>query len=118
MSDRGIDVAHTPIFQWGQNYAPELNMRIRPHLSATHDSWKVGRNVLQNQRIVAISVPRDNSEETLWTLCSVPSERQKPPKRFFDKVLRGSHVTIPRVINVDKNAAYPPAIDELKQTGD
>ena len=40
----------------------------------------------------------------------------KAAKRFFDKVLKGSHVSIPRVINVDKNAAYPPAIDALKKT--
>ena len=35
-------------------------------------------------------------------------------KRFLKKALQASHSTEPRVINVDKNAAYPPAIDELK----
>ena len=40
----------------------------------------------------------------------------KAAKRFFDKVLRGSHGTTPRVINVDKNAAYPPAIEALKNS--
>ena len=39
----------------------------------------------------------------------------KAAKRFFDKVLRGLHVTIPRVTNVDKNAAYPPAVNDLKE---
>jgi transposase-like protein len=33
---------------------------------------------------------------------------------FFRKTLKASHNQRPRVINVDKNAAYPPAIDELK----
>jgi transposase-like protein len=35
-------------------------------------------------------------------------------KRFLRKTLSAFHTQIPRVINVDKNAAYPPAIDELK----
>ena len=35
-------------------------------------------------------------------------------ERFFRKALKASHNQEPRVINVDKNAAYPPALDELK----
>jgi transposase-like protein len=35
-------------------------------------------------------------------------------KRFFRKALKANHTEEPRVINVDKNAAYPKAIDELK----
>ncbi len=34
--------------------------------------------------------------------------------RFFRKALRALHTQAPRVINVDKNAAYPPAMDNLK----
>ena len=35
-------------------------------------------------------------------------------KRFLRKTLNASHTQSPRVINVDKNAAYPPAVDHLK----
>lgn len=35
-------------------------------------------------------------------------------KRFFQKTLKAIHVQTPWVITVDKNAAYPKAIDELK----
>ena len=38
-------------------------------------------------------------------------------KRFLKKVLKARHNKQPRVINVDKNPAYPPAIEELKQEG-
>ena len=38
-------------------------------------------------------------------------------KRFFRKTLHASHTTTPRVINVDKNAAYPKAVAELKAEG-
>lgn len=39
---------------------------------------------------------------------------KRAAKRFFCKALKMVHTPSPRVINVDKNAAYPPAIDELK----
>ena len=39
---------------------------------------------------------------------------RKAAKRFFKKALSSSHNQIPRVITVDKNPAYPPAINELK----
>jgi IS6 family transposase len=37
-------------------------------------------------------------------------------KRFLIKVLKAKHNQEPRVINVDKNPAYPPAIEELKKS--
>jgi transposase, IS6 family len=38
-------------------------------------------------------------------------------ERFFRKVLQASHTLTPRVITVDKNAAYPRAFDALQQDG-
>lgn len=38
----------------------------------------------------------------------------KAAVRFFRKVLQANHVSQPRVINVDKNATYPVAIERLK----
>ena len=39
----------------------------------------------------------------------------KAAERFFKKVLKAKHTKIPRVINVDKNLAYPPAMKKLKE---
>jgi transposase-like protein len=39
----------------------------------------------------------------------------KATKKFFRKVLGANHTVMPRVITVDKNAAYPPAVQDLKQ---
>jgi IS6 family transposase len=38
----------------------------------------------------------------------------KAAKKFFKKALSSNHNQIPRVIIVDKNPAYLPAIDELE----
>jgi IS6 family transposase len=39
----------------------------------------------------------------------------KAAERFFRKALRVRHTALPRVITVDKNAAYPLAFDRLQQ---
>lgn len=41
LAERGLSVAHTTIFRWGQAYAPEIDKRIHPHLKPTTDSWRV-----------------------------------------------------------------------------
>jgi len=35
-------------------------------------------------------------------------------ERFLRKTLNATHTQMPRVVNVDKNAAYPPAVEALK----
>jgi IS6 family transposase len=46
----------------------------------------------------------------------MPSARRnaKAAKRFFKKVLKSRRNQQPRVINTDKDKAYPPAIRDLK----
>ena len=41
----------------------------------------------------------------------------KAAKRFFRKMLKAASHSSPRVINVDKNPAYPPAVEQLKEEG-
>jgi IS6 family transposase len=55
----------------------------------------------------------DSQGNTLDFLLSAKRDG-KAATRFFRKVLKGQHTQVPRVITVDKNAAYPVAIDALK----
>jgi len=41
MNERGLSVDHTTIYRWVQDYAPELEKRIRPHLRLTNDTYRV-----------------------------------------------------------------------------
>jgi transposase-like protein len=47
--------------------------------------------------------------------CLSKTRDQKAAKRSFKKSLRSFHVSKPRVITVDKNPAYPIAIEQLKK---
>src|SRR6266516_4512973 len=55
----------------------------------------------------------DSQGNTLEFLLS-PTRDAHAAKRFFAKALAAPHTRTPRVITVDKNAAYPKAFKELK----
>lgn len=104
---------HTTVYRWVQVYAPELDKRCRPHLKPTNDSWRVDETYLKVKhkwRYLYRAV--DCEGNTLDFMLSAKRNAQAA-KRFFRKVLKAAHNQEPRVINVDKNAAYPPAIDEI-----
>ena len=55
----------------------------------------------------------DSNGDTIDFMLSAKRD-QKAAKRFFKKALNSNHNQIPRAITIDKNPAYPPAINELK----
>src|SRR5438034_3369918 len=55
----------------------------------------------------------DSQGNTLEFLLS-PRRDAEAAKRFFAKALAAPHCSTPRVITVDKNAAYPKAFKERK----
>ena len=142
MVERGLSVDHTTIYRWVQRYAPELEKRCRPYLKACNDSWKVDEtsiNVKKGWMYLYRAV--DSEGKTLEFLLS-PTRDAEAAKAFFLKTLHISACSttqeylleepmdsplsaidptltmfVPRVIKVDKNAAYPKAIAELTVTG-
>jgi transposase-like protein len=142
MLERGLYVDHTTIYRWVQEYAPELDKRCRPHLKECNDSWKVDETYIKVRKSwMYLYRAVDSDGQTLEFLLS-PKRDAEAAKRFFCKVLhvptcsapqaclveeQGAPSTTlvtsnttpltPRVINVDKNAAYPKAIAELKAAG-
>jgi IS6 family transposase len=117
MIERGLWVVHTTIFRWVQEYAPEIDKRSRPHLKRSNDSWRVDETYVKVRgKWMYLYRAVDSSGQTLdFQLNETRSTRAA--KRFFKKMLGSSHVSVPRVINVDRNAAYPGAINDLKQEG-
>jgi len=100
-----------------QYYAPELEKRCRPHLKATNDSWRVDQTYLKvKKEWVYLSRSVDSQGNTLDFFFSSTRDAQAA-KQFFLKTLAASHTSKPRGINVDKNAAYPNAFNELKVEG-
>ncbi len=117
MLERGLPVDHTTIYRWVQRYAPELEKRCRPHLKPTTDSWRVDETYVKVKGVwMYLYRAVDSQGNTLEFWLSATRDTQAA-KRFFTKALRACHTVAPRVITVDKNAAYPKALHELKAVG-
>ena len=117
MRERGLSLDHTTIYRWGQAYAPELDKRIRPHLRPTSDSYGVdGTYVKIKGAWKYLYRAVDSKGQTIDFMLSAKRDA-RAVKRFFRKMLKAAPRSSPRVINVDKNPAYPPAVEQLKEEG-
>jgi transposase, IS6 family len=115
--ERGLSVDHTTVFRWVQRYAPELDQRCRPHLRATNDSYRVDETYIKiKKQWYYLYRAVDSSGATLDFMLSATRDADAA-ERFFRRVLQASHTLTPRVITVDKNAAYPLAFGALQHDG-
>jgi transposase, IS6 family len=115
--ERGLSVDHTTAFRWVQRDAPALDQRCRPHLRATNDSYRVDETYIKiKKQWYDLYRAVDSSGATLDFMLSATRDADAA-ERFFRQVLQASHTLTPRVITVDKNAAYPPGFDALQHDG-
>jgi len=85
-----------------------------PYLKATNDSWRVDETYIKvKKQWVYLYRAVDSQGNTLDFFFSSTRDAQAA-RQFFLKTLAASHTSEPQVINVDKNAAYPKAFNELK----
>ncbi|MCP4415191.1 MAG: IS6 family transposase, partial [Chloroflexi bacterium] len=115
MTERGLSVNHTTIFRWVQQYAPEIDKRSPPYLKQTNDSWRVDETYVKVRgKWMYLYRAVDSTGQTLDFILN-QTRSTRAAKRFFRKVLGRSNITLPRVINVNKNAAYIGAVNDLKE---
>src|SRR3954467_13903234 len=115
MEERGLSMAHTTIMRWVHQYGPELDKRVRRHLKPTNDSWRVDETYIKVKGQWMYLYRAVDSEGSTIDFYLSKTRDHKAAKRFFKKALRSFHVSKPRVITVDKNPAYPIAVEELRK---
>src|SRR5437764_532259 len=117
MMERGLEIDPSCIWRWVQQYRPELEKRCRPHLKPTNKSYRVDETYIKvkgHDRFLYRAV--DSTGQTIDFLLSAKRDTAAA-KRFFERVFSSGANPIPRVINVDKNPAYPAAVNALKAEG-
>jgi transposase, IS6 family len=115
-AERGLATTASCIWRWVQVYGPEIDKRCRPHLKRTNRSWRLDEtyiNVKGRDRFLYRAV--DSTGQTIDFLLTDRRDAAAA-KRFFRRALQNNNA-MPRVINVDKNPAYPRAVTELKADG-
>ena len=117
LAERGVEVDASCIWRWVQAYAPELNKRCRPHLKPTNKSYRTDETYIKvkgQDKYLYRAV--DSTGQTIEFLLTAKRDTAAA-KRFFRKALSSPGHPVPRVINVDKNPAYPAAVERLKAEG-
>src|SRR6476620_3888267 len=114
MEERGLSIAHTTIMRWVHQYGPQLEEKVRHHLKTTNDSWRVDETYIKVKGQWMYVYRAVDSEGNTIDFYLSKSRDKQAAKRFFKKALAASHICKPRVITVDKNPAYPVAIQKLK----
>lgn len=115
--ERGLFIDPSCIWRWVQIYGPELDKRSRPHLKHTNKSYRVDETYIRIKgldRYLYRAV--DSTGQTIDFLLTARRDAAAA-KRFFRKALLDPANLQPRVINVDKNRAYPAAVEELQAEG-
>jgi IS6 family transposase len=114
MAERGLTVDYSTIARWVQAYAPALEKRVKPQLKPTNDAWRVDETYIKGQgQWVYPYRAVDSDGHMLDFRLSTKRDAEAAPA-FFEKTRGAPHTVQPRVINVDKNAAYPKAVETLK----
>ena len=112
--ERGVSVDHTSISRWVQRYAPELEKTV-PTSFETHVGLLARRGDLhQGEKAVGLSLPSGRFGGKHARFLAELNQRWEAAKQFLLKTLAASHTSSPRVITVDKHAAYPQAFAALK----
>lgn len=113
--ERGLSMAHTTIMRWVHQYGSELDQRVRHHLKPTNDSWRVDETYIKVKgQWMYLYRAVDSKGNTIDFYLSKTRDKEAA-KRFFKKALSSIHVSKPRVMTVDKNPAYPIAIEQLNR---
>src|SRR6516164_7007154 len=117
LAERGVAVDPSCIWRWVQAYGPELDKRCRPYLKSTNKSYRTDETYIKvkgKDRYLYRAV--DSTGQTIEFLLTAKRDTAGA-KRFFRKALSAPGNPVPRVINVDKNRAYPAAVEALKEEG-
>jgi IS6 family transposase len=118
MIERGLAVDHSTIGRWVLRYAPELHKRIRREIRRPNRSWRVDETYVRVAGVwTYLYRAVDSTGETIDFMLSTKRDAIAA-KHFLQMALWRTPSIRPRVINVDGHAAYPPAIADLKASGE
>jgi transposase-like protein len=117
LAERGLFIDASCVWRWVQAYAPEIDKRCRPHLKTTNKSYRVDERYIKVKgKDCYLYRAVDSTGHTIDFLLTARRDAEAA-KRFFRKVFAANENPTPRVVNVDKNPAYPAAVQALKDNG-
>lgn len=100
---------------WVDHWCKTVGFCSNAPASPTQDSWRVDETYIRVKGDWKYLYRAVDSEGNTLDFLLRAKRDAKAAKRFFRKTLNAAHTQTPRVINVDQNAAYPPAMEQLQK---
>ncbi len=119
MLERGVEVDHTTLYRWIQQYAPEIEKRLRYYWKpAMGRNWRVDETYVKVKgKWTYLYRAVDSRGHTIDFFLSA-TRNSKAAKRFLGKALKSMKSwEHPSSINTDKSPTYGIAIERLKKEG-
>src|SRR6201981_795847 len=117
LTERGLAVDASCVWRWVQAYAPELNKRCRPYLKPVNKSYRIDETYIKVKgEDKYLYRALDSTGQTIDFLLTAKRD-MAAAKRFLRRAIEASGNATPQVVNVDKNPAYPAAMEALKIEG-
>jgi IS6 family transposase len=118
MAERGLSLDHATIPRKILRYAPILNERIRSEMRHPNRSWRVHETYVRVAGKWAYLYRAIDSDGNTIDFLLAPKRDLIAAEGFLQLALCRFAEGRPRVINVDGHPAYPPAVEQLKRSGD
>ncbi|MCK5520044.1 MAG: IS6 family transposase [Candidatus Marinimicrobia bacterium] len=115
MQERGLSVDHSTIYRWVQHYTPEMKKRSRKYLRQSNDSYRIDETYIKVRGKMKCLYRAIDSQGNTIDFLLRSRRNMRSAKSFLKKMLRAFHGSEPRVLSVDENPAYPPAVKVLKE---
>ena len=119
MLERGVEVDHTTLYRWIQQYAPEIEKRLRWHYRpCLGESWRVDETYVKVKGKWKYLYRAITKRGKTLDFYLSSTRNAKAAKRFLGKILRRmKEYEKPATINTDQAPSYVQAIRELKEEG-
>jgi len=117
MEERGLSASHTTIMRWVHQYATEIKKRLKKFLKTSNDSYRIDETYIKVKGVWHYLYRAVDSEGNTLDWMLSEKRNQEAAEKFFKQLLSNNHCLVPRVMNFDKNAAYPPAFKTIKDNG-
>ena len=110
LRERGLEADHTTIWRWVQHDGPELEERLRRHLTPTNRSWRVDETYVRVRgRWCYLYRAIDSAGATIDFVRSWWRDAAAATRLFRKALTNPSHPQ-PRIIHPEQARIYGPAI--------
>ena len=111
LQERGVEICHTTIYHWVQDYSPQLEAEHRKRRKVCGTSWRMDETYIKiKSEWVYLYRSVDGKGETVDFLLTKKRDK-KAATRFFKKAVRLNGM--PEKVTIDKSGANIAALEVL-----